>query len=175
MNRYLSGSSRFMKVHRDRRALLVLRALRDRARCTLCCCSAEGLRFCGDTSSPTRSEESYERQCGNDRKVCGEARGGSTFSLTRYVRLFTSFRETVERPPARFNGSKLAESELAGHAIPISEYTVEQRRWSATIGPRARRRWEGKKRKKTKARRRRQERRRRRRQRPRTRTTKQAS
>lgn len=45
------------------------------------------------------------------------------FSLTQYVRLFTSFREIAGRPPARFNGSKLTESELAEqHAIPISEY-----------------------------------------------------
>lgn len=43
--------------------------------------------------------------------------------MTRYVRLFTSFREIAGRPPARFNGSKLTESELAEqHAIPISEY-----------------------------------------------------
>lgn len=78
-----------------------------------------------DTSSPAWAKKAT-RQCGNDRKVCGKARKGSSLlSLTRYVRLFTSFRETAGRPPARFNGSKLAESELAVHAIPISEYTVE--------------------------------------------------
>lgn len=52
-----------------------------------------------------------------------KARREEEFSLIQYVQLFTSFREIAGWPPARFNGSKLAESELAKqHAIPISEY-----------------------------------------------------
>lgn len=82
-----------------------------------------------------RARRKTARQCGNDRKVWKSSREveeeeEGSFSLTRGTSGFSrAFREIAgTTSPARFNGSKLAESELAGGAARDTDIGIP---WSS--------------------------------------------